>query len=332
LKSIQIPSLAFGNRKAHVDTSEHAMQERLKLLANGIHIYDSQVKPGEFINQSFFTCINGLTIGSTAGTPIKVDLRQVNTPMLLIPIFGSGAYHMGGEDIDWRAGDKGALLPAEDFTGECSLRSSLAIFIDSDRLEKTIRSMLGIEDADAHLIELDRPQEVSLWLEDMSFSAAFRQLSEAIDLFSTRPGLLDLSGVDDQVYRTMAMMLKPNLFKFEVDRDVSMLPNRKLLDRVCQYIQENTHNPITLTDLERVSCISRRNLHYAFQHHFKCTPMQWVRTQRLETARSMLMKAGSSLSVTTTAFLCGFNKASTFAHDYRLRFGELPSETMMKSH
>jgi transcriptional regulator GlxA family with amidase domain len=110
-----------------------------------------------------------------------------------------------------------------------------------------------------------------------------------------------------------------------------MLPNRKLLDRVCQYIQENTHNPITLTDLERVSCMSRRNLHYVFQDHFKCTPMQWVRMERLEKARSMLMEVDSTLTVTTAAFLCGFNKASTFSHDYKLRFGELPSETILKS-
>ena len=304
------------------------MQERLKLLVNGNHIYESQVKPVEFINQSFFTSINGLTIGSTAGTPLKVALRKVNTPMLLIPLFGSGVYHMGGEDVRWRAGDQATLLPVGDFTGECSLRSTLATFIDSDRLETTTRSMLGLKNTGSTLIELDRPQEVSMWQSGVSFSSLFRRMSEQIELFSMQPSLLELSGVDDQIYRVMAMMLKPHLFKSEVDHFSGQSHNKNLLDRVCQYIQENKHQLITLSDLERVGCMSRRNLHYAFQRKFHCTPMQWVRVQRLETARSMLIKTGSSLTVTTIAFLCGFNKASNFSHDYQHRFGELPSATI----
>jgi transcriptional regulator GlxA family with amidase domain len=126
----------------------------------------------------------------------------------------------------------------------------------------------------------------------------------------------------------MAMMFKPNLFNIQADIVPTQSYSRNLLDRSCQYIQENKHQLITLTDLERVSCMSRRNLHYAFQSHFNCTPMQWVRVQRLESARSMLVKAGSILSVTDTAFLCGFNKSSTFSYYYNLRFGELPSETI----
>jgi AraC-like DNA-binding protein len=123
-------------------------------------------------------------------------------------------------------------------------------------------------------------------------------------------------------------VVNPNLFKRESGDHEKPTYKRRLLDRSCQFIHENQHLPITLSDIERVSCMSKRSLHYAFQHNFKCTPMQWVRTQRLETARSMLLKVGSTLTVTATAFLCGFNKSSTFSHYYNQHFGEYPSTTI----
>jgi transcriptional regulator GlxA family with amidase domain len=128
------------------------------------------------------------------------------------------------------------------------------------------------------------------------------------------------------------MMLKPDLFKLEASIDTTQSYSKNLLDRACQYIQEHLHELITLTDLEKVSCMSKRNLQYAFQQHFNCTPMQWLRMQRLETARSMLLKKESNLSITATALLCGFNNPSAFAHNYNLRFGELPSVTISRKH
>ncbi len=82
------------------------------------------------MHQSSFVHINGLTIGSVASTPIRVELKKVNMPMLLIPLSGFGSYQMAGEKLLWRAGDKAVFLPSEAFTGESSVRASLAIFIN----------------------------------------------------------------------------------------------------------------------------------------------------------------------------------------------------------
>lgn len=331
MKNLEFPSLAFGSMRAHIDTSEYAMQERLKLLENGSHTYESLGNPNKFINHSFFTSINGLKIGSTATTPIRVGLKRVNTPMLIIPLAGEGIYQMGGEVVSWRARDKAVLIPSEDFTGESTLRSSLAIFIDPNRLEATFRSMLGLEIQGSNFMDLCRPQEVAMQYGNISFDAVFRKLTEAVDLLSSEPGLLNLSGLDDGIYRAMAMMLRPDLFKIGGNSRCNQSYSEKLLDRACQYIQENKHQLITLSDLERVSCMTSRNLQYAFQHRFKCSPMHWLRVQRLETARSMLLKADSTLTVTSVALFCGFNSSSTFSNYYRLRFGELPSVTMKRS-
>jgi AraC-like DNA-binding protein len=278
------------------------------------------------------TCINGLTIASLANTPMRVKIRKANTPMLFIPLFGSGSYHSRGEDIIIRADDRAAFLPSGDYVGESTLRSSIVLFVDPNRLEATIANMLGDKTGGQNILEFDRPQSPALRYGSLSFDKIFRQLTGTIDLLSPQPDLINLSGLDDSIYRAMAMMLKPHLFKLELDVDNTLSYSRKLLDRACQYIQENKHQSITLTDLERVSCMSRRNLHYAFQHQFNCAPMQWVRLQRLETARLMLMKADSTLTVSAIAILCGFSKPSAFSHYYNLRFGELPSATISRIH
>ena len=57
-----LPSLAFGKATAEIDLSVYAMQERLDLLGNGLHVYESLLNPSEFMHQSSFTNINGLTI------------------------------------------------------------------------------------------------------------------------------------------------------------------------------------------------------------------------------------------------------------------------------
>jgi len=58
--------------------------------------------------------------------------------------------------------------------------------------------------------------------------------------------------------------------------------------------------------------------------------MDFVRHQRLQHARRMLMDAHSSLSVTDVAYSCGFGNLGHFARHYSRKFGELPSATVRK--
>jgi AraC-like DNA-binding protein len=329
VKNLQFPSLAFGARNVHIDSSGEATQVRFNAMSDGASLVCEPLgKSGDFMGHAASIVINGLSIGAVATGPMRVVAKNLSKPLLVIPLAGSGSYLSRGETINYNANQSAALLPSGGYQGDSTLRSSMLIVVDQDRLETSIRSMLGLENQGSSLIELDRPQEIALKSGGIAFDDVFRQYAGAVDLLSTQPRLLDLSGIDEGIYRSIAMMLKPKLFEIEAGTESTQTYSRKLLDRVCQYIQENKHQLITLTDLEQVSCMSRRNLHYAFQHNFSCTPMQWVRVQRLDAARTLLRKVGSNLSVTATAFLCGFNKSSTFSHYYNLRFGELPSVTI----
>ena len=70
--------------------------------------------------------------------------------------------------------------------------------------------------------------------------------------------------------------------------------------------------------------VSARSLQTGFQRHHGCSPMQFLRTRRLERARQLLT-AGSPMTVSQVAMACGFEHLGRFAAQYRARFGESPA-------
>jgi len=58
--------------------------------------------------------------------------------------------------------------------------------------------------------------------------------------------------------------------------------------------------------------------------------MAFVKRVRLMQARQMLTAPAENTSVTAVAFACGFDNPGHFAGDYRLAFGEFPSQTLTK--
>lgn len=74
--------------------------------------------------------------------------------------------------------------------------------------------------------------------------------------------------------------------------------------------------------------VSRRSLEYAFRAQFDKSPTEYIRLIRLNRIRSELLNdANQDLSIGDIAARFGVWHLSRLAHDYRLLFGELPSET-----
>ena len=58
--------------------------------------------------------------------------------------------------------------------------------------------------------------------------------------------------------------------------------NKQLLDELCIYISNNTHNNIGWTELVAQSKLSHTQLQYLFNKHLQTTPMTYIRKQREE--------------------------------------------------
>jgi AraC family ethanolamine operon transcriptional activator len=112
-------------------------------------------------------------------------------------------------------------------------------------------------------------------------------------------------------------------------------PNRRrdhALQRVKEYLRENSQEPITVRDLHRATGVSERTLRYAFLEQFAVSPKTYLTAKRLNGVRRQLCHAdSSSTKLADVANDWGFWHMGQFAADYRRLFGELPSETLNRS-
>ena len=326
-----LAALAFGERSMQIDEAPYDMGERLKTIAPGLLGYESLIEDKLFCHHSSLLTINGMKIVATASTPVRSQVTKTNKTTLIIPFSGQGNLIADGRALQWQAGINAVLLPNCGGSSESTNRSVLMIDLDPNKLEMIARSMLGISPDSAALLNIQIPREVNLQVGRVSFDSVFRQLTNLLDQYSVQPELLNQSGIDELFYRNIVIILQPSLF---LDASTST-PNRKyarrLLDRVCQYVEAHLNEPISLTDLERISSMSKRKLHYAFLKRYNCTPMQWIRTERLTLLHNKLNQAPPGDKVTTIALDCGFNKSTTYVDYYTKQFGELPSATLARS-
>ncbi|HZV10385.1 MAG TPA: AraC family transcriptional regulator, partial [Novosphingobium sp.] len=98
--------------------------------------------------------------------------------------------------------------------------------------------------------------------------------------------------------------------------------------RAEDFMRANLREPVTLDAIIQAAGISSRSLQAGFRRHRQDTPLGYLKKLRLDSAHRAL-RAGRG-NVTQIALETGFTHLSKFARDYRERFGETPSETLMR--
>ena len=141
-------------------------------------------------------------------------------------------------------------------------------------------------------------------------------------------------GLGEQMYRLVAIAL------FEQSGVLESLQScwcsksndwHNQLDELVDYIKENAHLGLTLTDLEEQSHYSTRHLQSLFRQKFDCAPMQFVRRQRLTSAMEKLQTADYDATVTSIGRDCGYRFTSNFTADFHRQFGVTPSTVLRAS-
>jgi transcriptional regulator GlxA family with amidase domain len=95
------------------------------------------------------------------------------------------------------------------------------------------------------------------------------------------------------------------------------------------WLAARAHGPVRMTELATRAGVSTRTVERAFLRT-GCTPLEYLRGVRLEHARQMLVAASSATTVAEVAAQAGFTHLGRFATEYRLRFGELPSQALAR--
>lgn len=101
--------------------------------------------------------------------------------------------------------------------------------------------------------------------------------------------------------------------------------------RAEEFIEANWDKPIDIERLSAVARVSVRTLFRQFKKDRGYAPAEFVRRIRLDRARNMLESGIEGTTVTQAALRCGFQNAGHFAREFRLTFGELPSETLRRA-
>ncbi|MGD1939942.1 MAG: helix-turn-helix domain-containing protein [Leptolyngbyaceae cyanobacterium] len=118
----------------------------------------------------------------------------------------------------------------------------------------------------------------------------------------------------------------------QANRPPSPLRRADIIAIAQNYMTANLHRPITLTELSKAVCVSRRSLIYGFQDLFGMGPMTYLKQQRLNGVRKALLTGNSQYeTVTNIAHIWGFHSLGHFARDYKLLFGESPSDTLRQT-
>lgn len=100
--------------------------------------------------------------------------------------------------------------------------------------------------------------------------------------------------------------------------------------RAEDFIRANLRGRIEIEDLVAVAGVSSRSLYYGFRRWRGTTPMNYLRQVRLNVAHEELKRArDTGNNVTRIALGVGYDHLSRFSKDYKERFGQSPSATML---
>jgi AraC family ethanolamine operon transcriptional activator len=161
---------------------------------------------------------------------------------------------------------------------------------------------------------------------------AYRKyLNQIIYLLKNPPENLDstvdiINLQDDIVSRLIGMMQTA-----VVSKTPRPLRRADIVQIARAYMHAQIQQPLTLAEVSQAINVSRRSLIYGFQDVYGMGPMTYLKYQRLNRVRNELRaQRGSHKTVADIANVCGFWSLGHFARNYRLMFGESPSETLKK--
>lgn len=242
---------------------------------------------------------------------------------------GRLSYRGGDHSIDVAQGDV-FLNPRLGEQVSLDYVSSVNFPIEHRRLLRTLRAMQAGEIT----IDLERPYLLSADETRGAVggpAALFAFFSYVDQLLLEGRHLPAALALDDQIHRLVALFFL--CFSGSLERVQQHWSNRRTrwtprVDDLIDYIRANAHRPLTLTDLEEQSNYSARHLQTLFRDRFDCSPMQFVRRQRLTLAMQKLQSAGPGDTVTCIARDCGYRHLPNFSNDFRCEFGINPSQVL----
>jgi AraC-like DNA-binding protein len=277
--------------------------------------------------QSHRLTIGHLNYGADAEllVPAMLDCYHLN-----LTLSGATQVAQGKRAAATTAGRRGVLFgPADPFSVRWS-PEAVQYAIKLPRRRPLEEHLAGL---------LHRPQmnAIQFALTFDQAAPAGRNLLAAVQFLRqelSRPGGLATSPLAreqlESFVMTQVLLAVPHDFSEALSRPTAPA-QRTHVGRVVDLIESHPDAPLTVTDLTRAAGVGARALQIGFRETMGTTPLAYLRKVRLQRARDELQETAGARSVTDVAFRWGFSHLGRFAAQYRLEFGESPSDTVKQS-
>lgn len=269
--------------------------------------------------------LDALNLICIKSTPLR--LKYLNNGWISVGLSCAGnlVYQHDGHCTTARPGDL-LLCPNNGGLLTTDLCSAIVVQFEQKHLLRTIAVLMGYEQvpmdlSQAHVLPTSCSSACS------RPGGLMRELCAFIDrLLEVNELLPVVMGLEEQFYRSLALEWLHSNGHLDDLRRRRHQPNREaFLDDLVDFIMANLDRRITLTDLEEQSHYSGRQLQYMFRCKFDCTPLQFVRRQRLKMAMTRLEQAQPNETITQIARDLGYRNPSLFSADFFRQFGAYPS-------
>lgn len=269
--------------------------------------------------------MDALYLISIKSTPLQLKYANNGCISVGLSCAGDLVYQHDGHCATARPGDL-LLCPNNGGLLTTDLCSVIIVQFEPKQLLRRIAVLMGYEQ-----VPLDLSQAHVLPTSCSSVCSRpgglLRDLCDFLDrLLEVNELLPKAMGLEEQFYRSLALEWLHANGHLDDWRRLWHPPKREaFLDALVDFIMANLDRRLTLADLQEQSHYSGRQLQYVFRRKFDCTPLQFVRRQRLTMAMARLDQAQPNETITQIARDFGYRNPSSFSADFFRQFGTYPS-------
>ena len=261
------------------------------------------------------------------GASVKVDPECLEDFFLIqMPVNGRAEINCGDCTLTSSCQQGVVLNPTQRLTmrydSDCD---QLMLRIDRRELEQICSRYLG------HSVK--HPVEFDCHLDWQNSPAWIHMLEYIMQMQKDLPGCLQQPLITRQLEELVISTLlsqQPNNYSQELSGDHRPLAPRHV-KRVEEYIEAHAQESLSPAILAEIADVSVRTLYAGFREFRHMSPMEFLRSVRLQRIHEALSRPEHQASVTDTAMYWGFSHMGRFSQEYQKLFGEKPSETRRKA-
>lgn len=294
----------------------------------GANSFDIADRKDEFAARVNYLQLDGLgVVYGDYTSDVTIGFDEVSFVRQVFNIQGVGQYSMGNRSGEVPPGSSSPILSARTPLkfGVKSRYRQLALRIEFDALVRNLSALLGQEIG--RKLEFDETD-----IRDPAMSALRRSIFHFAEDFNERGAFFSKLAAAEFERMMIMQFLMCHRHNYTHLLLREPLPSTLSAVRMVEeYIEANWDKPIDIHAMSAIANVSARSLFRQFRKDRTYSPADFAKRIRLNRAREMLEQSGGDASVTQIALKCGFQNPGHFARDFRLAFGELPSETLRRS-